>query len=67
MEVDLIMNHTNYTRDEAVAMLAEHKDPLLVIRKYMAPPKKVEAPPLDAAQLIRHTIHKFMEEAFEKR
>lgn len=65
----MIMNQTNYSREEAVAKLDELKDPVAVIRDYLAPPspKRNEVREKDASQLIHKTIRKFMEEAFDQR
>ena len=65
----MIMNQTNYGREEAEAKLNELKDPVTVIREYLAPSlsKKTDAIEKDASQLIHKTIRKFMEEAFDQR
>jgi len=67
MEVDLVMNQTNYTREEAAAKLKELKNPIAVIRQYLAPPKVAAVAEKDASQLIHKTIRKFMEEAFDQK
>jgi hypothetical protein len=33
--MDIILTQTNYTREEAEALLEEHKDPMIVIKKYL--------------------------------
>lgn len=64
----MIMNQTNYTREEAEVKLAELKDPVTVIRQYLTPSKSELPPkPEDASQMIHKTIRKFMEEAFSQR
>lgn len=63
MDVELVMNQTNYSQEEAVQKLKEFKNPVDVIRDYLgASPKKDT--PQDPSQLIHHSIRKFMEDAF---
>ncbi len=63
----MVMRQTNYSREMAESKLDELKDPILVIRQYLAKPAKMDIPKKDdPSQLIHRTIQKFMEEAFEK-
>ena len=63
----MVMNQTNYTREEAAAKLEELKNPIAVIRHYLASPKVVTVAEMDASQLIHKTIRQFMEEAFDQK